>query len=187
MRLQNIYNAKNQITLFLRNEDGSQEIREVRDFLPYFYEPCTSGKFIGYDGVQLQRLFCSEPSQVKQRRGKNSYESDILFTKRFILDRISEITKSNTRYFFLDIEVQAKDEFPDPRYAKYPVSCITIYDNHVDKYKTFFIEDYESEYKMLEDFMQTVKSIKPDLLLAWNMNFDYTYLYNRVPDFPKKN
>ena len=52
--------------------------------------------------------------------------------------------------------------------------------------QTFYLEDYETEYKMLEDFMEYMKKEKFDLWLSWNVKFDYNYLYNRIPDFAEK-
>lgn len=188
MKLQNISNNNALITLFLRNEDGSQTIKEIKDFLPYYYQPSQTQDAISYDGKPLQKILCVKPSQIKEQRSMNSYEADLLYTKRYIIDKIPTIEKSNTRIVYFDIEIDCKD-LPKPKEnkeAKDPISCITIYDNYDKKYTTFFLEDYPSEYEMLEDFCGTIKNIAPDILTAWNVEFDYYYLYYRIPDFASK-
>ena len=185
MKLLNIYNEQRKIYLFLRDEEGKQTIREDNSFFPYFYEFDSNGKFKSYDGKSMRKIFVSKPSDVPKRRSEKAHEADILFTKRYILDRVKEIEKTTIKYAFIDIEVLA-DEMPNVNRAKYPVSCISVYNSMSDSIQTWWLPDYESEYKMLENFMDYMKKEKFDLWLSWNVDFDYLYLYNRVPDFANK-
>lgn len=185
MKLQNISNKNKTITLFCRNDDGSQEIKLINNYLPYYYEPSQTVNALGYDGVGLQKLYTNKPSDIRKQSSNNSYSSDIHYVKKYILDEISLFEPSPTRIVFFDIEVKA-DELPHPKedqIAPYPISCITIYDNYSKKYETFFIEDYPDEFSMLSEFCDTVKIIAPDILTAWNVDFDYFYLYYRYPGF----
>ena len=191
MKLQNISNYYNKITLFIRNDDGSLTTKEDRNFLPYYYEK-TSDKesdAVSIFGEPLKKMYCEKPGDVSKERTSNSYEADIVYTKRYILDKVPTVEKSKTKIVYFDIEVQTP-ELPKPdqdKEAKYPVSVITIYDNYSKEYKTFFIKDYESEWDMLEDFCNTIKEIAPDILTAWNIKFDYLYLLYRLgDDFPEK-
>ncbi len=188
MRLQNISNNRKTLRLFLRNEDGTQEVKTINDFQPYYYEPSSHQDAIGYDGESLQKLSTINPADVRKQASQESYEADVWFTKKFIIDRIDKIEQSKTKIVFWDIEVNAL-KLPRPKEEKcaiYPISCITIYDNYTKKYKTFFIEDYKSEHEMLEDFCKTIKILAPDILAAWNISFDYLYCYYRFPDFATK-
>ena len=65
-----------------------------------------------------------------------------------------------------------KSDFPEPEEAKYPISCITTWDCFNQEYITWWLEDYVKESSMLEDFIKYMKKESPDLLLAWNINFD---------------
>lgn len=186
MKLQNISNFQSHVYLYLRRDDLSQEIKVIKDFLPFYYEPKEDGKFKGYDGTPLQRLFCTDPAQIKERRSNISWESDILFTKRYILEQIPVIEKSPIVKCFFDIEVPSPDEFPDPMKAKYEISTIRAWDNKTKEMHNFFIKDLKTEFAVIDGFIKYVKHLAPDLLIAWNIEgFDYPYLYNRYPDFSK--
>jgi len=185
MRLQNIHNQKRKVYLFERREDGELDITEDTSFYPYFYARSSEGEFDTYDGYKAKKMLCAEPREVAQKRGSDSYEADVLYTKRFIIDNVEDIQRSDTKYIFFDIEIQATD-MPNPEEAKDPVSCITTYNSYTKEYKTWFLPEWESEYKMVESFISYIGIEQPDLLLAWNVAFDYTYLYTRNPDFAKK-
>lgn len=187
MNIQNIANIRSKIYLFLRNQDKSLKIQEIKDFLPFYYEPNIKGEFLGYDNVKLQRIYCSEPSQVKERRSSNSYESDVLYTKRYIIEKIPSFTKSPTVKCFFDIEVPSPDEFPNPAEAKFPISTIRAWDNKSNKMHNFFIKDLKSEFNVIQEFVNYLKELQPDILSAWNIEgFDYPYLCGRYPEFPQE-
>jgi len=187
MRLQNIANKFG--TIYLSKREGKElKIETINSFFPYFFEPDTNGDYIGYDGTRLTKICCTAPHEVKNTRTPDSYEADVLYPKRYIIDNIPTIEKSETRWIAYDVEVDTKGtEFPDPFEAKYKVTIIRVYDNYTQERKTFDFRDYPSEYEMLEDFCNYIKERQPDLLLAWNEDgFDYPYLYNRIDDFPSK-
>lgn len=192
MKIQNISNYKSQIYLFTRNKNGKLFVEKDNTFLPYFYE-IGSGKYKSYDNLSLIRRTMNEPREVKQERSLNSYEADILYPKRYIIDRIDKFDKCPIKYLFLDIEVMS-DEIPDANKAEYTVSCITIYNSLDDSIQTWWLKDYElgnmniehSENEMLNSFVEYIKEEQPDLILAWNVSFDYNYLFNRIEDFAKR-
>jgi len=64
MKLINIANTKRLVRLFCRDENGKQTIVNDDSFYPFYYEPDSLGKFIGYDGVKLRKVFCSEPKEA---------------------------------------------------------------------------------------------------------------------------
>ncbi len=185
MRIVNIGAKGKTIYLFTRDKLGNQTIRKDTTFQPFYFEPNKEGEYKGYDGVPLTKIFASEPKDIYKMRSKDSYASDIKFTNNYIVERVKEYELCPIKYLFLDIEVLAK-EFPEPSEAKYPISCITIYNSLNKKMKTWWLPDYPSEEVMLEDFIIYIKMESPDILLAWNIDFDYTYLHNRVKNFPKK-
>lgn len=178
----NIYNKGKTIFLFERDINGNLDINTIKDFYPYYYEKSEQGAFKSYTGDKLKRIIVSKPSDVKEQCTKQSYESDILYTKRFIIDKIDEITKSNPKYIFLDIEILTR-ELPDTKEAKYPISCITIYNSYTNDYMTWYLGDWQDENDMFMDFVDYLSNEKPDIILAWNIDFDYTYLFNRFKYF----
>lgn len=191
MRLQNIHNNNRDISLFCRKEDGNLEIIKDSNFFPYFFEPHPEGTFRSYpDNRPLKKVFCSFPYEVPKLRSKDSYSSDVLFCRRYMIDKINVIEKSPTKYCFLDIEVLVEDEFPNPNQSRYPISCITLYNSLSKSIQSWFLLDYkgtikEQETQLLKDFIAYMKKEAFDVIFSWNISFDYNYLYNRIPEFPK--
>jgi len=178
----NAYTEGKEIYLFHRKTDGSPAIFHEATFKPYYFEPKFDGIFKGYLNKRLEKIFCSNPYQIKQDRTPDSYESDLLYHKRYLYDNIT-ITKAKIRYVFFDIEILCED-FPDPFKAEKPISVITTYDNYTKEYKQFVITKYATEFDMIKDFISYIRKIQPDLLIGYNgINFDYCYLINRFPDF----
>lgn len=185
MKLVNIFNHNREITLFCRNDNGDLEIKVVKDFFPYFYEKSFDGNFKSYKGDNLQKMFVSRPRDIMKQRSNEAFEADILFSKRYIIDKIDKFEKTKIKYCFIDIEVQS-DELPDVMKADKPISCISIYNSFSKEIKTFYLDDYESEFQMINEFVYYLKQEKFDVWLSWFVGFDYSYLYNRIPDFAQK-
>jgi len=186
MQLVNIHSKGRKVYLFIRDDNGNIETKIDEDFMPYFYEPDIDGEYLGYDNTVLRKVLCSDPKSIVKTRSKQSFESDVTFTRRYMIDKVDKIDKTKMKYLFLDIEVLCGDTFPEPAEAKFPVSCISVYNSFTEGIETFYLGDYESEEKLLEAFMDYIKKEQPDMLLAWNMDFDYIYLHNRIEDFSNK-
>ena len=138
MRLQNIHNEFAKVFLFIRNEDNSLSVKEDSSFLPYFYEQTTGdAEERGYDGTKLKKIYCRATHEVPKQRTQQSYEADIIYTNRYVIDNVDNIEKSNTRIVFFDLEIQAP-ELPRPKEIKsapFLIPTIVIYDNYTKKSK----------------------------------------------------
>lgn len=186
MMLTNIANSGRTIYLFLRNENGELEIKKDETFYPYFYEEHIDGNYNSFNGKKLKKIFVTEPKEVRNRRSVHSWESDVIFTSRYLIDKVDKLDKCPIKFSFIDMEVLC-NEFPDPNKAEYPISCISSSNSYTNKITSFYLGDYESEYKMIEAFIDYLNKEKFDLFLFWNGdNFDIPYISNRVPDFSKK-
>jgi len=186
MKLQNISNYKRTVHLFVRDDDNTLHIHEDNSFYPYFYQKSEIGEYEAYDGCRVEKVFCNVPSDVAEMRTNESYEADILFHKRYLVDKICNIEYSPIKAFFFDIEILA-DEMPDPNVAKDTISCITVYNSLYKSFHTWYLPDYINEKAMLNDFVGFIKMEAPDMLLAWNnYGFDYPYLMNRIKDFARE-
>lgn len=185
--LLNIANYKRDIYLFTRNDKGIQDIQKVSDFFPFFYEISNekNSQYTGYDGVPLKKVFVSEPKEVTRMRSISSYSSDIKFPVNFLIHKISSIQTAPIKHFFLDIEILCKD-MPETHQAKYPISCISIYNSFSKEIKTWFLGDFKNEDTMTNSFIDYIRQEKPDLICIWNAGFDYPYLCNRIKDFAKR-
>jgi len=178
MQLVNIYNKNRKIYLFKRNNRGELTVEINNSFFPYFYTPCVEGNYKGYKGESLKKVIVSTPKEVAKNRTDNSYESDIIFTRRYLIDKIDEIEKTDIKYCFLDIEVQSTKK-PNVQRAEYPISCISVYNSLYKNIQTFFLADYEDEPTMLNEFIVYMKKESFDIWFSWYIRFDYHYLSNR--------
>lgn len=186
MKLINIYNDGRKIYLFGRQSEDKLIIKTVSSFFPYYYEPAPDGNAVGFDGTPLRKLIVSHPKEVRQSRSNKAYEGDIIFTRRYLIDSIDKLDKAPIKYGFIDVEILSED-LPDVQLANKPISCISIYNSLHKSIQQFYLGDYETEYKMLEEFMTYLRNEQFDLILGWNFTrFDYPYLFNRIPDFAQK-
>lgn len=190
MNLINIANVKRKIYLFLRDNNWHQTIQTVDDFYPYFYEPDLNGDYLACDyKTRLKKIICAEPNEVKKRRSKQAWEADVLFQKRFIVDRISHFTKSPIKFVLFDIEalnlgrLLEDSNVPDAKDNKNKVSSITLYNNFTNKFHNWNLLKSKTETNLLSQFVNYLRIERPDLLLAWNINFDYNYLCQRISHF----
>ena len=111
-QLQNIHNTKRTMYLFERDNGGKLHIRKDDTFRPYYYERDSNGKFETYDNLKARKVECADPGDIKLYKTGNSYEADITFPKRYLVDKIASIEVSPIKYIFMDIEILTKD-FPD--------------------------------------------------------------------------
>jgi len=97
---------------------------------------------------------------------------------------------------YIDIEVASPaNKFPFADQAAHPIISNTIYDNYSQTYRTFFVaKDFQikakdprwqisifnTERAMLVFFKREFERLDPDLILAWNVDFDYLYIQNRL-------
>jgi len=185
VHITNIYNDKREIFTFYRDNDMKLHVHKIEGFFPYFYEPDPAGAFKSFRGESLRKIIVSLPQDIKKKRSVNAYEADILFTRRFLIDKVDVLEKCPIKYFMVDIEIQTT-EFPSVKEAKFPISCISIWNSENKETKTFYLPDFASEYELYQAFVRYIKAEKPDILLGWNfVNFDYQYLHNRFPDLPQ--
>jgi len=192
MNIVNIYNKGRIIYLFCREKDGSLKIIKDNAFAPYYYEPSEEGKFIGYDGTKLMKITVVEPKEIKQQCSDKSFESDIMYPREYIINKIPIFEKCPIKWAMIDIEIlHPEDEYPDPATANSPVSCITIYNSKFNKLRTWYLEDYgtdieKGEAQLFMDFITYLRKAKFDIIFGWYMkDFDYPYLYNRFKQIPQ--
>jgi len=158
-------------------------------FFPYFYQISPTGIFKTIDGKKVNKVVCSRPSDIKRRRDETSYEADILFTKRYVIDKITSFGKVDLKYSFIDIEVLT-EVLPNYLYPEQPINCISCSNSYTGEIKTFFIGESSltlseegieiCEKQILDAFVKWIKEQQFDLLLGWNfIEFDWRYLQTR--------
>ncbi|MCK5176659.1 MAG: ribonuclease H-like domain-containing protein [Candidatus Aenigmarchaeota archaeon] len=176
-----IENKENKIYLFGRNK-RQPYTTTIQNFQPYFYVEDKNGEHISIRGKKLKKIIVSRPSQVKLLRQQhlNTWEADILYTNRYIIDEIKEIPKEEPRICYLDIEtLKTKDGYESPQVANNPIASICCYDSYDKEYEQFYTKF--NEKSMLQEFINYIQDKNPDIIVAWNGDgFDFPFLINRI-------
>jgi len=174
-----IENKDNIIYLFGRN-NKEPYTKIIDTFEPYFYVEDNRGKYTSIEGKKLKRIIAPKPSDIKimRQRYLETWEADVVYVNRYIIDEIKEIPKETPRICYLDIEIKRTERgYEGSRYANNPILSITCYDNFDKEYKVFCKEEKE----MLKDFIRYIQKTDPDILVAWNGDaFDFPFLINRI-------
>jgi DNA polymerase elongation subunit (family B) len=127
---------------------------------------------------------------------RNIFEIDVDSVMRYTIDHIDKIEKTNYKTLFFDIETTTTEGFPDWEKPKEKITCISMYNNFSEQYESFILkpkemEDertisdnkkvyfFDDEKEMLECFLTKVEEEDFDILTAWNISFDLTYIYGR--------
>jgi DNA polymerase I len=191
------------IYLFCRDGNGIRTIEKVKDFKPYFYIPDINGNFTSFDGIKCRRIETVLPEEVREQRDRyeKTYESDVRFPNRFLIDSISSLEYTKPKIFYLDIEVDNAGKMPKPENATDAIVCIGVYDNLTEIYSTFVfrsdlvegeqsdifddslheIHYYKTEKDMLAGFIEYFRESGPDGITGWNLAlFDMIYLLSRM-------
>ena len=185
-------------------------------FYPYFYIPAENFKELHYLEQQGIHYNSSNPGKksvfgeevlkieiidigkkgftaLKDKFSK-TYEHDIKYEKRFLLDNDITYTE-NYRTCFFDIET---DMSLDIENTPAKVTSIALTDSFTEKSVMLLLDEskkelikeeingatvitYTNEVDMLQGFINYIKEYRPDILTAYNLNnFDMPYLYNRM-------
>ncbi|MCH7568422.1 MAG: ribonuclease H-like domain-containing protein [Nanoarchaeota archaeon] len=181
-----VENKANKIEIFGRNQLGKPYIKIDNSFKPYFYIKNSRGEFKTIDGERVSKVICENPKEIPEKRKKyEHYEGDIVYTNRYIIDRVDKINKEPIRVCHLDIEIEQADGYSDPNKATNKITLIGCYDSFNKKYKQFILKDFEkrgdNEAFMLSSFIEYIQETNPDIISAWYGNgFDFPYLLTRM-------
>lgn len=211
--IQHSYNKKDTVFwVFKRNPENPfiRTIEKVYNFYPYFYVDADEDigvkslnglikieeGFVTYDGRLVKKLtFKSlEDSVFMSARDKflRTYEDDIVFLQRFIIDKDIKFEKSQ-RILYVDIETDNCNTPETPR----EITSIAVYDSFLKKYITFvwrsdlehkivenknhIIVYYSSEITMMEGFLLFINRNFPTIISGWAIDFfDMPYIINRL-------
>jgi len=194
--------------ILLREVDdfGNRVQRRIKGFAPELFLPTNDpSKAVAesIDGTKLTK--CQDIDTISKAKEfvynyRDVEDFDVYGTTnwaiQFILsnypDQI-EFDSSKIRIFNVDIEVYAKDSFPHPEDAVYPINLIQLIDSDdpstVRVWGTGTIEPIpdtiytqcHDEQELLLKFLEYWESNCPDVLTGWNIKgFDVPYICNRL-------
>ena len=190
-------------TLLYMGYKGGQRVQQRIPFKPTLYvstpNPTSGWKTlydekvdpIEFDSMRDASEFIKKYDNVDTFNiyGMNNFVSQFISQKypneiKFNRDDVSVTT--------IDIEVQSDEGFPEPKYADYPVTAITIKNNKEKVYRTWGCGDYNppdnvvytkcvNETALLYKFVEHWKQNYPDIVTGWNsISFDMVYIINRM-------
>ncbi|MAH51938.1 hypothetical protein CMI37_39335 [Candidatus Pacearchaeota archaeon] len=207
------YVVKNNIPIIylFRRENRKKHVEKIENIKPYFYIKADEeikdktnilkiekGEFIGLYGEKLKKIVAHNPYDIYELRARFSqtYEADIPFALRYLIDNVDDNTTEEYRIMYLDIETTTEGGFPYPQNPTQRITCVSFYDNYTQEIVTLVwrkdlkkekkvvkdgeVRYFDNEYDMLKFFMQAVKVIDPDIMTAWNIKFDLGYLTARM-------
>lgn len=182
-----------------------------------FYKPSIYTKAKDSDNVDAQSLFgfglkrhtfdCLNDlrDHLKTMDGVSGYtphgNSDIAqqFILEFYQGKMPTFTSNDIRCGALDIEVDAKEGFPEPSEAAWPINGITFHDSFTDTYYCIGDSDFvhdktckhighlnvvytkcADEYELLMKMLEHFRDFAYDVTTGWNSEFfDMPYIVNR--------
>jgi len=179
-----IENEGNRIYEFGRI-DNNPTVKVIDNFYPYFYAETLNGEFISIDNKKIAKIICDYPGEVKELRKnyKNTYEADVLYVNRYIIDKKNDMPKQTIRILYFDIEIERTEKgYSTTEEADNPILSISSYDSFEKKYINLCLnKTHNTEKELLEDFILLVQKYDPDIMVAWNGNgFDFPFIINRI-------
>jgi len=192
--MNNIESLGRDIIIYGRNPDNTVYKTVDRNFQPYFYIPDDNGEFTSIYGDKLKKIVISNPNDVffEVRNYPVTFEGDVNYRIRYIIDKIEKLEKEPLRILYIDIEVDSSNGFPVPELAKMQMLSIGLYDSFDKEYIVYYLglDDYDisdcklikctTEQEMLTKFLDYLKEKDPDIISGWNVDFDAYYIYNRM-------
>ncbi|MCW1292564.1 MAG: DNA-directed DNA polymerase [Candidatus Parvarchaeota archaeon] len=205
------------IEIYIVNEKGKERLL-FKGFKPYFYSLSLPEinderieniekvkKIVNGKEIELYKIYTKIPADVKNLRNYfESYESDILFTRRFLIDKdissvdllkidhsdyvIQKIEKisnqvPNFKVLAFDIEVFSRSKTPIP--SQDPIISISTFYEGEQKVFTWLknnkYETLKDESECILKFFEYIKEKDPAILIGYNSdNFDLPYIKKRA-------
>lgn len=200
--------------ILVRGYRDNVPFREKVEFNPTLYVPSNKEtKFKTIYGEYVEEI---KPGTIKDTRDFfKQYDAvhgfpiygNTDYNRQFISDTYKGEIQYNfdlLKIYFIDIETETEEGFPNVKTANEVISLITITDKLTKNITTFGYKPWEgsrenatyiecnSESQLLREFLLFWQSSYPDIITGWNINlFDMPYLVNRInrvlgEDYSKK-
>ena len=192
-----ISEARNNIELRWRDEDGKRLTKSFSNFKPYFFiergdempehinssgrsnnriKPSyTFGEWESLSGRPLVKVSFETVGDFHnaKKHWDVTYEADISLARKFTNDRMENIQEYNLRKWYLDIETQVGGRWNGQ------INAITFYDSYDKEYFVMThmpreplpsfkgVIVYDDETDMLEEFVKFVERKDPDMIIGW--------------------
>lgn len=200
---------KPHLILFLRN-GNTRETVKVDDFKPYFYVPYREhpesvtgvtppDHYKGLMNEDIAKIELEIPDDVKSAREgySRTWEDDVKFKTRYLIDRVPKIEPCKLRVQYTDIEscIETGQTISIAVYDNYLEKCVTfvwrkdLTSGKMEKEYSFpngyvfkaTIYKFQTERQMYEAYAKFVQATDPDILTGWYfLDFDMKEIINRM-------
>ena len=189
-------------TLFIRAiENGKRVQRKVKPKPTLFVPTKKESKHKTLTGKNVMPVKFDSIYQAKEFLKNYEEQPDLVYGQEryqycYLSDNYPGIIDWNQDKILtlsIDIEVASENGFPDPNKAEEEVLAITVKNYTTKKIVVWGIYDYKNtrddveyihcddERVLLEDFVNFMKEVQPDVITGWNTTFfDIPYLCLRI-------
>ncbi len=169
--------------------------RPLSDY-KYAYKKDPRGRSTALDGKTVRTVRRWSNEEVKDGL---IYESDVFSETRVLIDEYGESDEpsKNHREYFFDIETEILQGFPNSKNPINKITSIAYWKKDINEYGVYILDpdkdveskikdnvhivSCETEYELLQLFLEDYRNYEPTILTGWNIEFfDIPYLYNRI-------
>ncbi len=186
------YNRKDNMCHLWSDGLHGESLYEKFRYEPYAYELDDEGTYKTLTGRKVVKVY--EWDKKKEQSG-HIFEHDIPIATRVLIDRYYESDEPSTQHsiLFFDIEIEKGKRYSTPTEALNTITSIAYYfdekyyvllldrENKIKVDSDVSISTFQTEEKLLMDFLSRWNKIKPTIVSAYNGDyFDIPYLVNRI-------
>ena len=187
-------------SILCRGYEGGEPVTYKDIIKPSLFVPSPQGDWRSLDGKPMAEVKHDGAKAAREflRKYEGVDKFEVHGYERFIYQWISERFPSDISFslkdmkiYTIDIEVECENGFPDVEAAAEKMLCITIKDYASGNFITWGTREYngngtnyryfDTEQKMLDDFIHWWVQYTPDIITGWNCNlYDIPYLCRRL-------
>ena len=187
-------------SILCRGYEGGEPVTYKDIIKPSLFVPSPTGKWKSLDGKPMAEVKHDGAKAAREflRKYEGVDKFEVHGYERFVYQWISErfpdqisFNLKDMKIYTIDIEVECENGFPDVDAAAEKMLLITIKDYASGKFITWGTREYEgggtnyryfdTEQKMLDDFIHWWVQYTPDIVTGWNCNlYDIPYLCRRL-------
>jgi DNA polymerase elongation subunit (family B) len=186
------YNRKDNMCHLWSDGLHGESLYEKFRYEPYAYELDDEGTYKTLTGRNVVKVY--EWDKKKEQSG-HVFEHDIPIATRVLIDRYYESDEPSTQHsiLFFDIEIEKGKRYSTPTEALNTITSIAYYfdekyyvllldrENKIKVESDVNVVTFQTEEKLLMDFLSRWNKIKPTIVSAYNGDyFDIPYLVNRM-------
>ena len=183
-------------SILCRGYEGGEPVTYKDIIKPSLFVPSPQGDWRSLDGKPMAEVKHDGAKAAREflRKYERVDKFEVQGYERFVYQWISERFPSDISFslkdmkiYTIDIEVECENGFPDVEAAAEKMLCITIKDYASGNFITWGTREYngngtnyryfDTEQKMLDDFIHWWVQYTPDIITGWNCNlYDIPYL-----------